>query len=278
MLIPRLPESVQRLLDDKEELAKIAFGRTSRQLPAIIGCSRATILRALKRHGLSNAVGLYKKTDQHILDNKSRNMPSAAIGFVDNKEWLEEQYLVKNRSARDIGQEFGLSKTATYRWIYKFKLKKDKLAQLKASAAGYLAAQGFAINSPEASRKRMGGRRALRVDTIKGGDVMCHSGWEERAAYILDGHPNVVEFKKDPFPIPYCFNGNRLYWPDFIIECRSKTLILEIKADRLLGDAMVVAKMDAGSAYARNNGYQWCVVGGGNHLRVDDLVDLLNAS
>ena len=58
-------------------------------------------------------------------NRKSRSTPSP----YSNKEWLYEEYVVKDKSTKDIAEECGCQQSTVQQYLSKFKIKKEKVAR-----------------------------------------------------------------------------------------------------------------------------------------------------
>jgi transposase len=251
----------------------IVLNMSTRQIGNMIGCGKKAVSTALKRFNIPlGTIG--SKSDNADLRAREfkRQAPLEAHGKLDNCEWLHNAYLVENRSKSEIAESVGVNITTVKAWIDRFGLVKSEAKQLECSHRRYREINGFDIKSDQACRKRMTGRRGRRVSTVKGGDIWCHSSWEETTAKFLDISDGVKSFGKDVISIPYSFNGKNLrYYPDFLVNTTTGVVIIEVKADKLQREDKSRCKLDALQDFCDKMGYRCVVVGGKNKLRLTDI-------
>lgn len=248
--------------------------KSSRRIANEIGCGKKAVLTALRRHHIQiGKSGGAQRSDTYNIERSLCGMSKNAVGKINDLVWFKKHFIDDNWSAKKISDLLGISKRCVYKWSVRHKLKKSDSKKLEAIAEGYKESTGIDIRSDEACRKRMSGRRAVTIHTNKGGDILCHSSWEVQAARLLDEDSRVVSFEKDALRIPYLFDGrDKTYYPDFIVLLSNGIrIIIEVKADRLLNDSRVKAKLKALTRYANKNGYHHSIVGGKNKMRENDL-------
>lgn len=97
------------------------------------------------------------------------------------------------------------------------------------------------------------------VKTIKSGNVYFNSSWEQAFIQILDNSKIVTKFVKEPFPIPYKFEGKcHSYYPDFYIKLSDgRKCIVELKA---LVTPKDKAKFRYAEKWCKENDYEWAVI------------------
>jgi hypothetical protein len=98
-------------------------------------------------------------------------------------------------------------------------------------------------------------------DSPKVGRIFYRSTWEQTAYEILDKDDMVVNYKSEPFPIPYVFEEqDRNYYPDIFIEYSDgKILLVEVKPSFRLLDEQVQAKIVAAETYCETMGIDFDV-------------------
>jgi hypothetical protein len=92
--------------------------------------------------------------------------------------------------------------------------------------------------------------------------VWVRSSWEERVVRILDAHPCVVEYKIEPFHIPYMFEGYRhRYAPDFLVILEGGIVELwEIKPKEFMQKPKNQAKFKALNKFVSEHGFNSRIV------------------
>ena len=159
-------------------------------------------------------------------------------------------------------------------WIARHNLKKTCDMMLACSKRRYKENNGFDMGSETACRKRMSGCRCLNIETNKGGKIQCHSSWEAIFAKSLDENELVASFSKDSIKIPYDYNGKmHHYFPDFMITIVNQSWIVEVKAQRLLTDARVMAKLEALKQYAKQFGFNYFILTGKTKINPEIFFD-----
>jgi len=235
---------------------------TTRQIAKLIGCGKKAVSTALKRHDIA----INYQCNRSIEGRHNRfvaSVPSIAVGKLNNKDWMTHSYITANKSLKELSQLLGVSTICIRRWLKKFSLTKNADLQLQCSVRRYTESQGFAPSSIAACEKRMKGHRGTRLITIKAGSIWCHSSWERTVAMFLDTDDRVFSFAKDSIKIPYEYAGRRrLYYPDFIIAASNKTIVLEVKAQRLINDGRVRAKLAALREYCDRMNFKGIVLTG----------------
>lgn len=250
----------------------VVLRKSTRAIAQDIGCGKKAVSSALKRCGIEICY-TPRPTKENNRQNFLRNTPDNAVGKIDNYNWMRSQYIDDNKSAAEIAITVNVSETCIRRWLLRHGLKKTQQQKLACTARRYHEKFGFAIDSPEACEKRMRGRRGTRLQSIKAGIIWCHSNWELKAAQHLDADADVVSFSKDSIRIPYIFNGKqKLYYPDFLIKYSNGTIVIvEIKAEKLLQDAKVKAKLAALNDYCYKFGFMSLILTGKNKINLSCL-------
>jgi len=78
-------------------------GRPTREIAQECGCGRATVGRWLKRHDIETRPSGGERADERLRDEK----------------WLREQYIEKQRTIAEIGQECGCADSTAEKWLKK---------------------------------------------------------------------------------------------------------------------------------------------------------------
>lgn len=251
--------------------------RSTRQIAAELGCGKKAVLSALRRHNIEvGRQGVPKDIEAHSRKSFLQQASTPAIGRVDNYDWLYNQYIKLNRCMADIAKECNTSKRAIVLWLRKHNIRKPKHLWQESVNAGYKRANGFAVGSEEACRKRMRGRRGIIITTTKSGQIHCHSSWEIKVAEFLNEHPAVQYFSKDTLKIPYILNKPRFYFPDFIVKTKLSTIIIEVKPTKLLDNTNVIAKIAALKEFSEQYEFKYLVVGGKHKVDLIGLQELLD--
>lgn len=84
------------------------------------------------------------------------------------------------------------------------------------------------------------------------------SSWELFVMFYLDEHPHVLNWKYEPFVIPYIdeLGYNRNYFPDFLVEFDLGIKeVWEVKPKQKLNDVRIKAKLNALNLFLKNNPY-----------------------
>jgi hypothetical protein len=94
----------------------------------------------------------------------------------------------------------------------------------------------------------------FRIETFKGGSIVCQSSWEKIYAEWLDKNPKVGSFMKDKIRIPYVYQGKkRVYIIDFLIDfIDGRTHLVEIKPENLTDENQNLAKFAAARNWCKN--------------------------
>ena len=264
-----------RLLTDREWMHEqyVANSLSTREIAKIVGCGKKAVNTALRRLEIGvGPTGVNRNKKGALEINFKRQTPAAAHGKLNNELWLKNAYLTCNKSIAEIAEDLGVSFKTVKKWKDRFGLAKTETDQLRCSYRRYKQKNGFDVRSEEACKKRMRGRRGKRINTIKGGELWCHSSWEEEVARFLDRSDIVESFSKDSISIPYVFESKqRKYYPDFLINTRSNIIILEVKADKLQEEPRTRCKLAALRDFCSRMGYKYAVVGGTNRLRLGGI-------
>lgn len=258
---------------DKEWLEAAYAGRGARAVAAEIGCGKKAVLTALRRHGIAVGASGVNRTDvSHA--TFARSVPAVAIGKLDNPEWMLEYYISNNWTAKRIGALLGVSPECVQKWAKRHGLTKSRAARIEAVAYGYKESTGVDIRSDAACRKRINGHRRSIYQSVKAGAIVCHSSWEAAVAAFFDHHPSVKSYRKDALRIAYVWGGkDRWYYPDFLVSTTTRTLLLEVKASRLLPDDRTKAKLKAMREEAVRMGWDCLVVSGKTKVNLANLID-----
>ena len=245
---------------------------STRQIGQLIGCGKKAVSTALKRHNIPIQYGpRITSTSKH--ESFISRAPQSAIGKLDNHEWLYYNYIIINRSFRELAIETGVSERCVRKWLKRFNIIKDQQTQTVCSIRRYTESQGYTPSSIAACKKRMSGKKFKKIHTNKAGLIICHSSWEESVAVFLDSCDQVITFTKDSIRIPYVFDGkNRTYYPDFMVKFAEKILIVEVKAERLLADVRVRAKLAALADYCDRYGFVPVVLSGRTRINPNEIL------
>jgi len=94
-------------------------------------------------------------------------------------------------------------------------------------------------------------------DSPKAGNIFYRSSYEQVAYQLLDNDTTVTHYRPEPFVISYINpDGNaRRYRPDILIEKDGQTLLVEVKPQWKLSDAITQLKIEAGKQYATEKGW-----------------------
>lgn len=278
----RLPTSYRSQLGpaadfllDKDWLETAYKGRGARAIATEIGCGKKAVLSALRRHNIEvGKSGANRTNTSHAVF--ARSVPPAAVGKLDNKDWMFEYYINKNWTAKRIGGLLGVSWHCVQTWARRHNLRKTRKAKNAAINYGYKESTGHDIGSDWACRRRMEGHRRERYNSCKAGTIVCHSSWEKIVAEFLDQSDLVLSFTKDVLRIPYVFRGKfRIYYPDFLVHLKKRQLIIEVKALKLVTESRTKAKLSALSRFGRRMGFDYLVLSGQNNLDIWPLKQYL---
>lgn len=92
------------------------------------------------------------------------------------------------------------------------------------------------------------------IQTKKGGKIFHRSSWEKTFALFLDKCDIVISFRCEPFCIEYQDGEKRRYTrPDFLVETKNETWLIEIKPTALLTHRNNPQKIEAMEHYAKNH-------------------------
>lgn len=96
-------------------------------------------------------------------------------------------------------------------------------------------------------------------DSPKAGNIFYRSSYEQVAYQLLDNDDTVSHYRPEPFVISYITpDGNvRRYRPDILIEKDGQTLLVEVKPQWKLSDAITQLKIEAGKQYAAEKGWEF---------------------
>lgn len=251
---------------------------TTRQIGVIVGCGKKAVTTALKRHNIPLITNCRNQLAANVV-NFTRQVTPAAIGKLNNKEWMARNFISLNRSEVEIAEECGVSVVSIRNWARKHGLRKTSILMSECSKRRYQELNGYSVGSEAACRKRMGGHRCSVVKTQKGGAIQCHSSWEATFALALDKSPFVRCFQKDAIKIPYDFQGKaHHYFPDFLIYTHNGgTWLVEIKAFRLLKDDRVKAKLVALESHAKQFGFLSFVLSGKTKIDPQSFLSMLES-
>lgn len=170
-----------------------------------------------------------------------------------------------SRSCATSGErnaQFGLGKNAAWnkvpRWHKGLTKETDERLARQAEKMSEIIAQK--IVNGECTHPN--GFEAGWFESQKCGTRMFYrSSYERRFLEMLEVDADVVSFETEPFRIPYMFEGEKKnYVPDVLVKRASKTQLVEIKPEKLLSDAKVVAKQNAAM--------QWCQASGVEYVSV----------
>lgn len=115
--------------------------------------------------------------------------------------------------------------------------------------------------------------------------ILCRSLWERKFCKFLDSNPNIIRWSFETLKIPYKSpkdNEMHIYYPDFIIEKRSKdglikNMVIEIKPYKqtqepkkkkskksMLNEALTysinIAKWNAARAFCDKHGWEFMIL------------------
>lgn len=251
---------------------------STRKIAELAGCGKKAVISALRRFGINIAPsGTNRNIGALTARSKKTHMRSELVGKIDDRDWLYDQFIVQDKSHRQISEEFKVSTYCIRRWLKRHKITKEKRQWVNCSFKRYLENNGFAPGSEEACKKRMRGRRGRSINTLKGGTIWCHSSWEALVSQVLDSHINVSSYLKDYLKLPYEFNNKRhFYFVDFVVKLvDGRILTIEVKASRLINEERTAIKLKILSEYATKMGYEIVTVTGTNKPKIDRLLAIL---
>jgi hypothetical protein len=253
------------LLNDETWLRDqyIIQNKSTRQIASEISCGKKAVTTALRRYKVPIQSGVNKNKEAQIRRGFLQNVPTNAVGKLDNYDWMYEHYITKNLSKLQIAGICGVSQHCVHCWTKKHKLLKSKVSKLAAVRAGFFAKYGCEIGCEEMCRKWMRSRHGEWIDTRKAGKVFCHSSWELAVALRLDSLDAVISFSKEGIKVDYIYLGNyHMYFPDFVIRTLSKTAVVEVKPTKLQQHPQNIAKINALKVFCDKLGWDYFVVGG----------------
>jgi len=256
----------------------IFLNKSTRQIALEINCGKKAILTALRRHNIEvGRIGVNKDKLKISINNFKRNAPIQAHDKINNKEWMYKNYMIDNKSMKEIAIELKMSCRSVRQWLIKHKIFKSDIQKQQCSARRYEQINGYKIGSIQACKKRMTGRRGERILTKKAGEIWCHSSWEKQVAEVLDSSEQVKIFMKDSIKIPYEFQNKRhLYFVDFlVIMVSGKIILIEVKAEKLIDDERTKNKLHVLNEYSNKMGYETLILTGKNKLDINRLYDFL---
>jgi hypothetical protein len=90
--------------------------------------------------------------------------------------------------------------------------------------------------------------------------VAFESLLERDYIYLLEFDSDVLCYKEQPITITYCHsNKNYKYTPDFLVQRKNRTQLIEIKPQsklqKLLCDDLIIKKFNAATHFCKSNGY-----------------------
>lgn len=108
--------------------------------------------------------------------------------------------------------------------------------------------------------KRVTGFR-ITVRSKKCKTFTLKSGWEATFAECLDKDDNVLSFSYESIAIPYeCDGSMHKYYPDFVVETKAGTYIVEIKNDFLINTEVVELKRKAAELYGSKHDMTYVMI------------------
>lgn len=248
--------------------------KSSRIIAIECNCSRNTIKKYLRHHHIKVGLsGVNRDKIRAEFKNFSRQVPAIAIGRVNNKDWLYNQYITLNRSMKEIAKSLDISIDCVVIWLRKFDIWKSKDLANDCQKRGYQEVMGFDRGSIDACISRIHSHKHQFIITNKGGKIYCHSSWERQVAEILDGSPAVRALEKDALRLNYQIDGKSLiYIPDFLITLvNNDVVVIEVKAERFLYDRKTIAKLEALRNYALRHKYNYLVLTGRSKVNLEPL-------
>ena len=113
-------------------------------------------------------------------------------------------------------------------------------------------------------RRRRGYHRGNYVSQKSGETFSYRSGWEEKYMSWLDSKEDVLSWRHEPFSISYISNiqsgKTRKYHPDFIVEYRDRTELIEIKPSKKVNQRIVQKKINAAQEWCLSHGFSFKVI------------------
>lgn len=256
-------------------LQYITNNKSTRDIAREIGCGKKAVNSALRRHGIIlSKSGANKNKEWLSTRNFIRQSNVEAHNKLNNKEWLNEHYINKNMSIIEISALCKISKYAVHNWLNRHNIKKPKELQKQCSNRRYEEINGFKISSIDACRKRIKGRRGTKIQTQKGGEIWCHSSWEQIVAAYLDASSKVQSYQKDALNIPYELDGkNHIFIPDFFVKLTNMFhVIIEIKPSKLLEtDTRTQKKIESLLKFSKTMGYIPIILEGKSKVNMEPL-------
>jgi len=205
---------------DNDIIKLVLEGHEFRNVADILKISINIVRQRCYAHGIKSPGFTHKQAT-----NLKSQIGDLAFQKLNNKQWLYDEYIIKLRPTRDISKELGCGKKAVLTALRRHNIP------------------------PRPDRAN---RMVYRSKSNKCKDFWCDSFWEWKIALRLDENSSVMKFIKEPFPIGYCNDGVKRYFPDFlVILMNSEMFLLEIKADYFLqfAEAKTKAGMLSGFKY-----------------------------
>ena len=240
------------MIDKIELLARIDNGFNVWDLTAIYGCSKNTVVNALKKYEIPTPKGFFstgkkigrpigipmKAEQKKVLSEKASGDKNPMYGKVhteDSKAKMSENHA-------DVSGDKNPFKKSLSDPV-KLKAHKDRCAAVwegrdvqYRKAFGRKISKSLSESDATKNIKFHRKHRAGEITTAKGGTAFHRSSWEEFVCKQLDVNELVKSFAMEPFAIPYSnIEGDeRFVKVDFHVELTNgEELLLEVKPAKL---------------------------------------------
>lgn len=177
--------------------------------------------------------------------DKEENREAMRINSL--KAWENEDYRVRQTEAHKYWASFDENKEKMSN-ITKELWKDDEYRKKQVDAH-----KEWAINNPE---KILCGRHGtVLCFKSKFGKLSYDSKWEQDFIELCNSLEAILSIERSDFNIPYTFNEElKYYFPDFIIQTKRETILVEIKCDWLLEtDERTKIKIEKGKAFVKES-------------------------
>lgn len=237
--------------------------RSTRQIARDIKCGKKAVSTALKRFVIPLGNTSNKMDVQAVRAQKCRSRLGGVADILMDRNKLSDLYIAQNLSSVHIAEQLGVSNFCVRKWLRFHHIRKSREQSIECMKIEYERKNGHKIGSLEFQRKRWASGK--RIQSKKGGTIFCHSSWEEKLAKRLDDDDEILTFKKEPFPIPYFFDGkNRNYYPDFfVLRSDGVQLVVEIKPQAFLKIPMNMVKFEAAKKFCEDRNMKFVLMGCG---------------